>query len=205
MTYLKTGLVTLICAALLAGCQSILPSNDPERTFAFRYDGQVPQSKDNAPVIFLDDPLMAEGLGGQTLTVVLDGGERTALNDLRWATGLESLIRDYLDRRLMAGTDADYVGDGGLDIRATCRLHTKFWAFEMRPGVSAADDQVAVSLEASLVSLTTGELLARTQLDEVRPTSAASTSDVVMSLEGALSTVSDQLTDFMSEGLKYCR
>ncbi len=204
MAYLKAGMLIFAAGLLLVGCQSLLPSNDPERTFALRYDGVVPVEKVNVPVVFLDDPLMAEGLGGQTLTVVLDGGERTALNDLRWATDLQTLIRDYLDRRLMAGTDADYVGDGGLDIQASCRLQTKFWAFELRPGASATDDRVAVSLEASLVSLTTGELLARTQLDELRPT-GTTTGDVVQSLEGALGAVSDRLTKFMVSGLKSCQ
>lgn len=196
----------LVSLVLLTGCQQLLPiGGDQERTFALRYDGSVPPSKPDAPLLFIDDPLMAEGLGGQSLTVVLSDGERTALKDVRWATGSASLIRDYLDRYLMARSDAAFVGEGGLDIRTRCRLQTKVWAFEFRPGATPEEDRVFVWIEAALVSILSGDLLERSQVTSEHPVAGDDPSDVVAALDAALERVARDLIPLVDNNLETCR
>lgn len=205
MTPVTKSFAVFCMAALLSGCQQLLPiGSEPERTFSLEYAAPLSVPAPNAPLVFLTDPLMAEGLGGISITVSLDSGERTALKGARWSTDLGSLVRDYLDRSLTATTGAQFVGEGSLDLRTRCRLQTKVWVFDLAPGADAAQDRARVSIEMRIIDNLTGTQIARDQARSEKRIAGNDPADVVEGLTAALSDVSQSAAALVNDQLEAC-
>ena len=209
-TGMKMGLVTGL-AFLAAGCTQILPiGSKAERSFSLRYELAQDQYHGSGmkagPVIFLDDPLLAEGLGGRTITVELEGRERTALKGAKWSAPLSDLIRGYLNRNLMANTQAQIVGEGGLDVHASCRISSKVWSFELHPQGEDGheEDRVHVSLDLSLIDMRSGDLIGRNQFDNWSQLDATDGRAVVAAFHEAMEPVATDIAAWVTDNLKEC-
>lgn len=204
MIALRIGLATGL-VGLLAACQQLLPiGSAPERTFTLEYAAPLSTPAAEAPVVFLSDPLMAEGLGGLTVTVSLDSGERTSLKNARWATDLGSLIRDYLDRALTEETDAQFVGEGSLDLKTRCRMQAKVWSFDFVPGDTPSKDRARVMIDFRIIDNLTGTQIERASGRAERSVTGNDPSDVVSALAGALQETTDVAAGLVSRHLDVC-
>ena len=149
---------------------------------------------------------MAEGLGGVTITVELDKRERTALKGVRWSAPLSDLIRGYLNRSLMHTTDAQVIGEGGLDVHASCRVSSKVWSFELHPqgenGV--AEDMVHVSLDMSLIDMRSGDLIDRSQFDHRHRVDGTDGGDVVDAFHLAMAPMAGEISVWLAKNLTEC-
>ncbi|TNE61728.1 MAG: hypothetical protein EP335_15005 [Alphaproteobacteria bacterium] len=164
MTIRRGTTISMLAAALLLpGCGPLVSfGNDgpADAVYSLRYAGDyASEAKRAGPLLYFDEPMMAEGLAGQKVAVRLGTYRRSTLAEARWSTGLSTLVRDYLMRALSAETDAQTVGEGGLDIKVDCRLGIKIWSFDYVPDTSPGVDVVDVAIELSMVRLRDGRLL----------------------------------------------
>lgn len=197
---------SLVSILMISACSQVLPfGSKPERTFSLRYEGDISALPTGGPIVFLDEPLMAEGLGGRTFAVEIEGRERTILKDARWSSSLSDLVRSYFERLLGASSKAQIIGEGGLDVRAGCRLSLRVWSFQLVPGRSRSeDDRVSVSFEAGLVHLSKGDLLARQLFASDTIVEGNDAVNVVDAYHGVLEKLGGDMVDWFNAALPAC-
>lgn len=153
------GLVAASVA--LASCGPLISIGDEgpaDEVYTLRYEGGYPMSG-AGPVVFVDEPTVVDGLNSDKVAVALADNRRATIDGVRWSAPPSDLVRDYLVRALADGSDARMVGQGGLDIKATCRLGVKLWEMDFVPGSRASDDRVSVAFELTLVRLKDNQLI----------------------------------------------
>lgn len=159
--YFWLKLIGVFCLITgLSGCGPIITFGDgePETVYTLHYKGAGNAQK-NGPVVFVSEPAFSQGLGGQTFIVKLSEYERTAIKNVRWSAGTDTLLRDYLVASLRDSTPAITLGEDGLDITATCRLNSFVWDMDFIPGSKPQQDRVELRIEFSLINLVTGILV----------------------------------------------
>ena len=150
------GLLGIAACGPLISLGNDGPADD---IYTLRYPGQVATMSPSGPIIFVNSPIMAEGLDGRGIPVRLEDERRTSLEGASWSVHLGDLVRDYVVRSLSAQTTANMVSEGGLDIKAQCRLGIKVWMMEYVPGATSGDDRVELAMQLSLVRLSDSVLL----------------------------------------------
>lgn len=154
----------LVAPFTLSACGPLISFGEDgpaDTVYSLRYQGGYAPENATGPVVFVDEPSIAEGLNSDKVAVLLGTDRRMTLEGVRWSAPLSDLVRDYVTRALGHGSKARMVGSGGLDIRTNCRLGVKVWAMEYKPGNSVADDMVDVAMEVSLVRLEDSKLLSK--------------------------------------------
>ncbi|PCI60128.1 MAG: hypothetical protein COB37_09760 [Kordiimonadales bacterium] len=153
---LGIGLLSVAACGPLISLGNDGPADD---IYTLRYPGQVGAASPTGPIIFVNSPIMAEGLDGRGVPVHLENERRTSLEGASWSVHLGDLVRDYVVRALSAQTTANMISEGGLDIKAQCRLGIKVWSMEYVPGAVSGDDRVELAMQMSLVRLSDSVLL----------------------------------------------
>lgn len=158
-----------VAALATAACGPLISfGNDgpADSVYSLRYEGATKSGSPTGPIVYVDSPQMVEGLDGHGIAVRLDGNERTTLAGSSWSAHLSDLVRDYVTLALGDKSEANLVSEGGLDIKAGCRLGIKVWAMEFVPGATTADDTVELSMQFSLVRLSDSQLLSHPTFTE---------------------------------------
>lgn len=146
----------------LAACGPLISFGDDgpaDQIFGLEYDGARQAGDDLTTLVYMEEPLMSDGLSGTQVSVVLPGSQRTSLMGVRWSTNSADLVRDYLVRGVSSESGIRMLGEGALDVSAGCHMGLKVWAFEFVPGNSAGDDRVDVEIEFSLVRYSDNRLI----------------------------------------------
>lgn len=201
-------LVAFASAMLLAGCGPLIsfgeggPADD---VFSLRYEADRSAPAANAPVIFIDEPLMTNGLGGTQIAVQLDGNKRSRLQGARWSENSGDLIRDFVARAAGEKSGARVLGQDGIDVRSECRLGLKVWAFELVPGGSPREDLVSIEIEFTLVRAADNALLGQPVFATRQPVRAASSSRVVNAFHAGMMEVADVASAWLKDEIAACK
>ncbi|NVJ68747.1 MAG: membrane integrity-associated transporter subunit PqiC [Alphaproteobacteria bacterium] len=191
---------------LVGACGPLISFGDDgpaDTVYALRYDGGYPGTN-SGPVVFVDEPTVAEGLKGEKVAVALDGNQLVTIDGVRWAAPVADLVRNYITRALGHQTDAQMVGDGGLDIKSACRLGAKIWAMEFVPGASARDDKVRVSIELSLVRMKDSMLLSKPTVAKTVTVGGKGDRAVMDAFNMAMSDVSAEMVSWFQASYRSC-
>jgi len=177
----RNALGLVAASVVLASCGPLISIGDDgpaDQVYTLRYEGGYPVAG-TGPVVFMDEPTVADGLNSDKVAVALAGNRRSTIDGVRWSAPPSDLVRDYLVRALADGSEARMVGQGGLDIKASCRLGVKLWELDFVPGTRASDDKVSVALELTLVRLKDNQLIGHPTIVQ-SPGVGGSGSDAVM-------------------------
>ena len=156
-------LVLAIAAGLfLVGCGPIISFGDDgpaDDVYSLEYGTVTANTSDMATIIYVEEPLMSDGLGGIEVAVALENRKRTNLQGVRWSANSTDLIRDYFVRAIGSMSGTRLLGQGAIDVQAGCRLGVKVWAFEFVPGISVGDDRVDIEVEFILIRYNDNRLI----------------------------------------------
>lgn len=175
-----------------------------DKVYSLKYAGGYENAPADAPVIYIDEPHMADALAGQKITVALPGDKRSTLSGARWAAPLSALVRDYTARALSHKAGVHMIGEGGLDIHVACRLGTKVWSFEFTPAEDASGDHVLIALELSLVRLADGKLLSHPTFTKTTPVRASSGDAVAAAFSEAMASVGNDMGRWLEGQIASC-
>jgi len=192
---------------VVAACGPLISlGNDgpADEIYSLRYPGKLETPTAAAPIIYVDSPRLVEGLGGRGVAVRLTGNKRTTLEGAIWATHLSDLVRDYVTHALSNQTKANMVSEGGLDIKAGCRLGTKVWAMEFVPGSSETEDQVEVTLQFSLVRLADSKLLGHPVFSKKSSVRVSDGNGVVTAFNAAMENASHEYSRWLNTQINEC-
>lgn len=205
MTSLRT--LSLVSLLVLGACAPLinLGGSEPATAFSLRYSGGRTLATEGAPVIYVDEPVMTEGLGGRDIMVRGADGSQNILKGGRWTASSSDMIRYYLVQALEDQTGARMIGEGGLDINAACRTHITVWSFEMVPGTAGTPDSVEIGLELSLVHLDTGEMLYRNRFDRTAEFTGSEPAAVVAAFHRAMAGLSGELAAGLKDKVAACK
>ncbi len=198
----------LALSALSSGCGPIISFGEQgpvDEVFSLRYPGEQQATDNSGPVVYIDEPHVAEGLGGIDIAVQLAGNRRSTLAGAAWAADLSTLVRDYFTQALGAETDARPVGEGGLDVKADCRLGIKIWRFDFVPGQTIKEDSVDVRIELSLMRLWDSHLLSQSSFSQQPAVDGKGAEALVASFSVAMKEVSTSMAGAFKDQLKACQ
>lgn len=207
---LASALRTAAAASLLlvSGCGPLISFGDDgpaDEVYGLRFDGAYSQPEEDAALIYVEQPLMGDGLGGQNISVVLENGRRSLLQGVSWSGDSADLIRAYMVRSLSAGRGVDFIGDGGLDVKANCYLGLNIWQFEFVPGAVKADDEVHVAIEFSLVRYLDSALIGRPTYQVQESVQGNGAEAVVLAFRRAMQTIGQSSRNWVAERGGECR
>ena len=182
----------------LMGCGPIVNFGDgtPETVYTLRTD-DIPLQDPSGPYLFISLPSFAEGLGGRTVAVMIGDYERSALKNVRWATGAGDLIRDYLVASLRASTGARTLGEDGLDVKTSCRLNTYVWSMDYIPAEDG--DSVHIRVETSLIDVVDGQMIARKTFNTTDSVKGRAL-DIMAGFNRSMEKVATELAAWMNAG-----
>ncbi len=202
----RNALGLVAASVALASCGPLVSFGDEgpaDEVFTLRYEGGYPASG-TGPVVFMDEPTVADGLNSDKVAVALDGNRRSTIDGVRWSAPPSDLVRDYLVRALADGSDARMVGQGGLDIQATCRLGVKLWEMEFVPGARASDDRVSVALELTLVRLKDNQLIGHPTIVKSPGVGGSGTNAVMAAFSDAMAEAGAEAAAWFKTAHKAC-
>ena len=191
--------VAAAMALLLVGCGPIISFGDDgpaDDVYSLEYSLNNANTNDTATIIYVEEPLMSDGLGGINVAVALENRKRTNLQGVRWSANSTDLIRDYFVRAIGRMSGTRLLGQGAIDVQAGCRLGIKVWAFEFVPGTNAGDDRVDLEVEFILVRYNDNRLLGQ-------PTFSASPQVVLSDGENIVDAFHDGMTSISSDAGKW--
>lgn len=190
---------------LLAACGPLISfgSDNAQTVYSLQYDG-LGVAPPGAPVVYVDDPLTADGLGGREVAVRLGTYERTTLDGVLWSSSATDLVRDYLVQSLADDAQVQTLGQGGLDVAAGCRLGLKIWQMHFVPGETADADEVVMSIDAILVNITTSELAGRRMFNVESPVPDGSGERVMIAFNVSMSLIAKQMSRWLAERRDIC-
>lgn len=202
---MRKPLTCLILAAGiigLTGCGPLISfgDNEPETVYTLTYPTKSAKSGDG-PLLLISEPGFSQGLGGRGISVRLDDNERTSIKNLRWSTGVSSLLRDYMVAGFRDLTNARAIGEDGLDVKTKCRLNSYVWEMDYLPGETRAEDQVELSIELSLINLVDGALISSelfSDMEDVDDTADGITTGFNKSLAGMMPSMGSWLNANLS-------
>lgn len=191
----------------VAACGPLISFGDDgpaDDVYTLHYDGAIRSESPIGPIVYVDSPQMVEGLDGHGIAVRLDENRRTTLEGASWSSHLSELVRDYVTLSLGAMSDANMVSEGGLDIRAGCRIGTKVWAMEFVPGQTVSEDKVELTIQFSLVRLSDSELLSHPTFSETVQMNSSDGRGIVAAFETAMKSASNSYGRWFREESKAC-
>ncbi|MBV1900405.1 MAG: PqiC family protein [Kordiimonadaceae bacterium] len=194
-------------ALAVAGCGPIISfgGDDPAgEVYALRYSSDYASYDVNAPIIYLSNPQMLDGLDGTSIAVMLPDGQRTLLAGASWSAHISDLIREYVSHSLGAQTGANIISEGGLDIKAGCRLGLKVWSFELATGETAATDAVNIALQFSLVRMKDSVLLSHPTFSQSVGVSGAGIGAVVDGFKAAMAGAAGDYGPWLRDHMAQC-
>ncbi len=180
-------------ALMLASCGPLISFGDDgpaDDVFSLEYDGANVNTSDMATIIYVEEPLMSDGLGGVDVAVALENRKRTSLQGVRWSSNSTDLIRDYFIRAIGSVSGTRLLGQGAIDVQAGCRLGVKVWAFEFVPGVSAGDDRVDIEVEFILIRYNDNRLIGQPTFSASPQVSAANGEDIIDAFHDGMTNIS---------------
>ncbi|WP_262692046.1 ABC-type transport auxiliary lipoprotein family protein [Kordiimonas aestuarii] len=202
------GALLLASAAAVSGCGPIISfggDGPGDTVYSLKYPGGYHTNGDDAPVIYVDEPHMADGLAGQKIAVALAGERRSTLKGARWSAPLSTLVRDYVARALGDKAGAHMIGEGGLDIHAGCRLGTKVWALEFVPGGDVGGDKVEIAIEMSLVRLSDSTLISHPTFTRSMSVQGTDGDVVMTAFNRAMAATADEMGLWLKDQVDACR
>ena len=182
-----------LSALSVAACGPLISFGDDgpaDQIFGLEYDGGRQSSDDLTTLVYMEEPLMSDGLSGTQVSVVLPGNQRTSLMGVRWSTNSADLVRDYLVRGVSSESGIRMLGEGALDLSAGCHMGLKVWAFEFVPGDSAGDDRVDVEIEFSLVRYSDNRLIGQPTFNSSVRIAGSEGADVADDFDQAMRVIS---------------
>ncbi len=188
-------------ALMLAGCGPLISFGDDgpaDDVFSLEYDGANVNTSDMATIIYVEEPLMSDGLGGVDVAVALENRKRTSLQGVRWSSSSTDLIRDYFIRAIGSMSGTRLLGQGAIDVRAGCRLGVKVWAFEFVPGASAGDDRVDIEVEFTLVRYNDNRLIGQPTLSASSQVSAANGEEIIEAFHDGMTRISREAGQWLA-------
>lgn len=197
----------LAAPLMLSACGPLISFGEEgpaDTVYSLRYQGGYADENGTGPVVFVDEPSLAEGLNNDKVAVHMDDGRRMSLDGVRWSAPMADLIRDYVTRALGDGSGARMVSAGGLDIRTSCRLGVKVWALEYRPGAQSGQDQVDVAMEVSLVRLKDSQLLSKPTFTQSVLVGGTGDAAVMAAFNRAMREVSGEMVRWFRSSLSNC-
>lgn len=196
-----------LLAFLVSGCGPLISfgsDSGPGETYGLRYPASHSQAEPNGPIIYVDSPQMVEGLDGHGVTVIMGNGRRTVLEDASWSTHLSDMLRDYVAHSLSSQSGANMISEGGLDIKAGCRLGVKVWSFEFVPGASSDEDTVNIALQFSLVRISDSELISHPTFSKTVHVNSGSIAGVMGGFSTAMEQAADDYGSWLRERMGQC-
>ncbi len=180
-------------ALMLAGCGPLISFGDDgpaDKVYGLEYNDVRAASGDMAAIVYLEEPLMSDGLGGNQVSVVLDNNKRTSLMGVRWSANSTDLIRDFLVRGVGSTSGIRLLGEGAIDVQAGCRMGVKVWAFEFVPGDRAGDDRVDIEIEFILIRYNDNRLIGQETIKSSEKVDGSGGDAIVTSFERSMKAVS---------------
>ena len=205
---LRAGAFVVAASMALSSCGPLISFGDDgpgDTVYSLKYQGGFASNGDDAPVIYVDEPHMAEGLAGQKITVALEGDKRSTLMGARWSAPLSALVRDYVARALSDKAGAHMIGEGGIDIHAGCRLGTKVWSFEFVPGANASGDAVKIAMEMSLVRLADSKLVSHPTFSTTAPVRGTDGDAVARAFSSAMADMGGDMGAWLKAQVTDCQ
>lgn len=191
----------------LAACGPLISFGDEgpaDQVFGLEYPDARPADGDIGTIVYVEEPLMSDGLSGTQISVVLDDNQRTSLMGVRWSANSTDLVRDYLVRGVGSASGVRMLGEGALDVKAGCRMGVKVWAFEYVPGDSAREDRVHVEIEFVLVRYNDNRLLGQPTFSVQPDVTSAEGRGVVAGFDEAMASISREAGEWLSTQASAC-
>lgn len=186
---------------ILAGCGPLISFGDDgpaDKVYGLEYDSAPAATGAMSTIVYVEEPLMSDGLGGNHISVVLDNNERTSLMGVRWSANTTDLIRDFLVRGVAGTSGVRLLGEGAIDVQAGCRLGLKIWSFEFVPGDSIRDDRVDVEIEFILVRYSDNRLIGQPTFSSSQGVEATSGAAIVAAFHQSMISVSTQAGSWLA-------
>jgi len=193
--------LTVAAALMLGGCGPLISFGDngpAADVYTLDYKGALAPEQKEGPLLYFDEPHVAEGLAGRNIAVRLGAHKRSTLANARWVTGLTTLVRDYLTRSLSDEAKARAIGEGSLDVKVDCRLGMKVWSFDFVPGQKGEDDAVDVTIELTLIRLRDGHFIGQHTFVQTPSVKGPSDDDVMDAFNVAMRTNSRDMAKWLS-------
>lgn len=200
-------ILSVFCLLLVAGCGPLISFGDDgpaDQIFGLEHPASSLASGDLGTIIYVEEPLMSDGLGGNQISVALENNQRTSLSGVRWSANSMDLIRDYLVRGVSAASGVRMLGEGAIDVKAGCRLGLKVWAFEFVPGSNARDDGVVVEIEFVLVRYSDNGLIGQPTFRAAPGVSSSDGVGVTRAFNDAMQSVSEQAGAWLAPQAGQC-
>jgi len=195
LTHTKRPLVSAVAAALLlAGCGPLISFGDDgpaDDVYSLEYGAVNANTSDMATIIYVEEPLMSDGLGGINVAVALENRKRTNLQGVRWSANSTDLIRDYFVRAIGSVSGTRLLGQGAIDVQAGCRLGVKVWAFEFVPGTSASDDRVDIEVEFILIRYNDNRLIGQPTFSASPQVALSDGENIIDAFHTGMASISD--------------
>jgi ABC-type uncharacterized transport system auxiliary subunit len=194
-TIFATGLL-----ASVAGCGPLISFGDDgpaDEVYSLEYKGGYSSFNAAAPRIYLDEPLMAEGLSSRKMSVRLADFRRSTISSISWSANLSDLIRGYMARAIAVQSGIQLIGEGGLDVRVGCRMAVHVWAFELVPGAEASGDKVSSTIELTLLNVINGNLLGRQTFVVEKPIQSSEGVDIAAAFNEAISDSTNKMSEWL--------
>ncbi len=200
-------LLGLAGCAFLAACGPIISFGDDgpaDQIFGLEHAAAPSALGDMGTIIYVEEPLMSDGLGGNQISVALADNQRTSLQGVRWSANSTDLIRDYLVRGVANAAGVRLLGEGAIDVQAGCRMGVKVWAFEFVPGDTADDDRVDVEIEFVLVRYYDNRLIGQPTFTASPAVSEPGGRGITAAFDTAMGSVSSQAGAWLREYAGEC-
>lgn len=180
---------------LLAGCGPIISFGDDGPAgdiYSLEYAVANTNVGGMATIIYLEEPLMSDGLGGIDIAVSLENRKRTSLQGVQWSASSTDLIRDFFVRAIGSMSGTRLLGQGALDVQAGCRLGTKVWAFEFVPGTTASDDRVDIEVEFILTRYSDNRLIGQPTFSAAQSVTESDGENIVEAFHQGMTAISQE-------------
>ena len=180
---------------MLSACGPLISFGDDgpaDEVYSLRYPGEFSAGMRQGPIIYVDSPIMGDGLDGHEVAVRLAGNQRTSLQGVAWSAHLSDLVRDYVTLALADKTSVNLISEGGVDIKAACRLGIKVWAMEFVPGASAGSDSIDIAIQFSLVRIADSSLLSHPVFSQNVKVNSSDSKGIMQAFNHAMGKAADE-------------
>jgi len=208
LTYLFRSVACgFFALASLTACGPIISFGDDgpaDDVYSLEYDSVTTNAGDMATIIYVEEPLMSDGLGGIQVAVALENRQRTSLQGVQWSANSTDLIRDYFIRAIGSMSGTRLLGQGAIDVQAGCRLGTKVWAFEFVPGAAPADDRVDIEVEFILIRYNDNRLIGQPTFSAMQPVATADGQNIIDAFHRGMASVSREAAQWLAPLASEC-
>lgn len=185
----------------VAACGPLISFGDDgpaDEVYSLEYRGGYNSFNASAPRVYLDEPIMAEGLSSRKMSVRLPDFRRSTIASISWSANLSDLVRGYMARAIAARSGVELISEGGLDVNVGCRMAVHVWAFELVPGANPSEDKVNSTIELTLLNVTNGALLGRQTFVTERSVDTSEGAAIARAFNEAIEEASIAMSDWLS-------